>query len=61
MDDSDDNLSEEDEEDYNATLQRIKEDDPDTTELDLDGDQHHTQNFTDEEWEELGRDVSNNT
>ena len=40
-------------------LRRIRENDPDTT--DLSCDEHYFQTLTDEDWEELGRDISNNT
>ena len=39
----------------------IREDDIDTTELAEFGDRNYIQNFTDENWEQLGRDISNNT
>ena len=43
------------------TLPRIRQNNPYTKELNGSGDYHLIQNFTDEEWEELGRDLSNNT
>ena len=58
---SEDDSSVDSDEDYNATLQGIRENDAETTELDVDGDDNYIQNMIDDEWEELGRDVSNNT
>ena len=46
---------------WEEELQRIRENDPDTVEFDLEGDIDEIQNITDEQWEELGRDISNNS
>ncbi len=58
MDSDDSNSSEE--EKWIAHWQRIKQNDPDTTELDLHGNTY-IQNFTDEDWEVIGLDINNNT
>ena len=42
-------------------LRRIRENDPDITELKECGYQNFIQEMTDEEWEQLGRDIANNT
>jgi Ran GTPase-activating protein (RanGAP) involved in mRNA processing and transport len=66
-DDSDEESSESgEEEEYILDLpcnilQKIKENNPDTTELIGNGSYERIQIMTDEEWEELGRDISNNT
>ena len=66
MDDSDSNHSFETrgEEEWLERLQKIKENDPHTTRLSAENDDDvaYLQNImTDEEWERLGRDISNNT
>ena len=48
-------------EEFEANLQRIRENDPQMTKLDADGNFEYEQNMTDEEWEQFGRDISNNT
>jgi len=55
--------SDEDDEDltFDEIVRRIEENDPDTTELRGSGYVERVQNMTDEEWEELGRDIANNT
>jgi len=47
--------------DFSDIWQRVRQNDRDTTEVDENGDGVRIQNMTDEEWEELGRDISNNT
>jgi len=49
------------EEDWLADLQRIRENNPLTSQIYGRGDYNFLHNMTDEEWEELGRDMSNNT
>ena len=49
------------EEMWRNTLQMIKENDPAITMLEEGGNYDYIQNMTDEEWEELGRDISKNT
>ena len=44
---------------WNETLQRIKENDPRVKSIISSGDD--VRDMTDEEWEQLGRDISNNT
>ena len=46
---------------WRDTLQMIGENDPQQKQLILIGNPNHAQDITDEEWEELGRDISNNT
>jgi hypothetical protein len=46
---------------FNVELQEVKENDPDTKCLSGKGSYQMIQNMTDEEWEEIGRDISNNT
>jgi hypothetical protein len=46
---------------FDEILQRVRQNDPLTTELFGDGDDEMIQSMTDEELEELGRDISNNT
>ncbi len=58
MDGNDVNPNEDEE--WIAEWQRIKENDPSMTALERDGDDD-IPNMTDDEWEELGRDISNNT
>jgi Ran GTPase-activating protein (RanGAP) involved in mRNA processing and transport len=55
--------SDEDVEDltFDDILQRVKENNPVVMELCENGSNERFQNMTDEEWEELGRDISNNT
>ena len=57
------NDSEESEEDENSvsSIVRVRENDPDMTRFLADGDETDVQNMTDDDWEELGRDISNNT
>ena len=45
---------------FSFNWQRIREDDPTTT-LKECGRWYHIQTMNDEEWEQLGRDISNNT
>jgi len=49
------------EDDWLNDLQSIKDDDPDVTELAGNGHDNYIENMTDEGWEQLGRDISNNT
>ena len=49
------------EEDFNATLKGIKKNSAETKALDERGLFDYIDNMTDEAWEELGRDISNNT
>ena len=49
------------EEDWLADLQRIRENNPLTSRIYGRGEHNFLHNMTDEEWEELGRDMSNNT
>ena len=49
------------EERWRNALQRIKENDPQQMHLVRGINDNHIQNLTDEEWEELGRDISNNS
>jgi hypothetical protein len=49
------------EDDWLADLQSIKDNDPDVTELAGKGHDNFIENMTDEGWEQLGRDISNNT
>ncbi len=46
---------------YHKTVLKIKRNDPGTTDLQGSGVDRHIRNITDESWEELGRDISNNT
>ena len=46
---------------FQAKLLRIQENDPRLTRLDVDGEFESVQNMTDEEWEQFGRDIANNT
>ena len=48
-------------EEWLAELQRIRENSYYTTDLDARGSHSYIQNMTDEDWEELGRDISNST
>jgi hypothetical protein len=61
----DDSESSDDEEDEDLTvdeiLQRVRQNDPETDIIYWCGIYERIQNMTDEEWEELGRDISNNT
>ena len=54
-------MSESEELELNATLRRIKENDPSLKSYPLadgdDDDDDYVQNMTDEDWEELGRDI----
>jgi len=51
-----------DEDDYwLAKVLRVKENDPEKTMLAESGDDNYIRNITDDGWEELGRDISNNT
>ena len=52
---------EEEERKWLAELQRIRENSYYTKDLDARGSHSYIQNMTDEDWEELGRDISNNT
>eukprot|EP00984_Skeletonema_dohrnii_P018869 scaffold8924_cov106-Skeletonema_dohrnii-CCMP3373.AAC.4 len=52
---------EEEERKWLAELQRIRENSYYTTDLDASGEYSYIQNMTDEDWEELGRDISNST
>ncbi len=58
---SEDDSSVDSEENFRATWQGIWENDANTTTLAECGDSPYIQNITDEGWEELGRDISNNT
>eukprot|EP00985_Skeletonema_marinoi_P032973 scaffold40129_cov329-Skeletonema_marinoi.AAC.1 len=61
-DHSDPSVDEEEEErKWLAELQRIRENSYYTTDLDARGSHSYIQNMTDEDWEELGRDISNST
>ena len=44
-----------------AKVLRVKENDPEKTMLAESGDDNYIRNITDDGWEELGRDISNNT
>ena len=55
-----DDSSVDSEEEFKAALRGISVNDPDTITLGECGG-GYIDNFTDEEWEELGRDISNNT
>ena len=44
-----------------TSLQRIRDNDPNITSLHCDENWIHYNNMTDENWEEIGRDISNNT
>ncbi len=46
---------------FRRIVQFIREDEPYTTLLDEDGDEDYVQDFPDEDWELLGRDIANNT
>ena len=46
---------------FRRIVQFIREDEPYTTLLDEGGDENYMIDFPDEEWEELGRDIANNT
>jgi hypothetical protein len=46
---------------FDDIVQRVQHNDPDTTVLDGNGSYERIQNMTDEEWEELGQDIANNT
>eukprot|EP00984_Skeletonema_dohrnii_P003545 scaffold1192_cov83-Skeletonema_dohrnii-CCMP3373.AAC.3 len=46
---------------FNTRLQRIRENNPETTSLYAGGDDNHIHNLSNEVWEQLGRDISNNT
>eukprot|EP00984_Skeletonema_dohrnii_P012758 scaffold5207_cov96-Skeletonema_dohrnii-CCMP3373.AAC.5 len=59
-DDSEEDMSAH-EDDWLADLQSIKDNDPDVTELAGKGHDNFIENMTDEGWEQLGRDISNNT
>ncbi len=48
-------------EEFEANLQRIRENDPQMKRLDVDGNFDYEQNMSDEEWEQLGHDIANNT
>ena len=48
-------------EEFQANLLRIRENDPRLTRVNVDGDWDSVQNMTNEDWEELGRNTSNNT
>ena len=60
-DSSDDEDSFNYEEDFNATLRAIKENNVGTQRFNQYGDEHYIQNMSDEDWEELGRDIAKNT
>ena len=49
------------EEEFNATLLEIKENDLCTGRLEEDGDNDFIQNISHEKWEEIGTDIANNT
>ncbi len=49
------------EEDFQRSLVSIRENDPYMTEFNLWGHDNRAQNFTDVDWEQLGRDIVNNT
>ena len=49
------------EEEFNDTLREIKENYVDTKGLDQNGDKPYIQNMSEQEWEELGRDIAKNT
>eukprot|EP00984_Skeletonema_dohrnii_P018867 scaffold8924_cov106-Skeletonema_dohrnii-CCMP3373.AAC.2 len=62
--DRNDALNEDDEEDnerWLADLQGIKENNPETTELERNGEYTYVHNIADEGWEELGQDIASNT
>ena len=46
---------------FQAKLPRIRENDPHMTKLDVDGEFESVVNMTNENWEQLGRDIANNT
>eukprot|EP00985_Skeletonema_marinoi_P021045 scaffold12694_cov141-Skeletonema_marinoi.AAC.3 len=52
---------EDDDEEWLANLEGIKDNDPETTELSGSGDENYIQNMADEGWEGLGRDIASNT
>jgi hypothetical protein len=60
-DEEESSSDEDDEEQRFVILQSIKENDPDTTVLSGDGSYERIQIITDEEWEELGQDIANNS
>ena len=57
----DDGDEEENERDWFAALQRIKENDPTVAQLYGSGENNYTRDMTDEEWEQLGRGILDNT
>jgi len=52
---------EDDDEEWLADLEGIKDNDPETTVLSGSGDENYIQDMAGEGWEELGRDIANNT
>eukprot|EP00984_Skeletonema_dohrnii_P015593 scaffold6773_cov115-Skeletonema_dohrnii-CCMP3373.AAC.3 len=50
-----------DDEEWLADLEGIKDNDPETTELVGRGDENYIQNMADDGWEELGQDIASNT
>ena len=52
---------EEDDEEWLADLQGLKENNPETTELERRGEYNYVQNMADDGWEELGQDIASNT
>mmetsp|Transcript_1997 Transcript_1997/g.3176 ORF Transcript_1997/g.3176 Transcript_1997/m.3176 type:complete len:440 (-) Transcript_1997:76-1395(-) len=52
---------EEDDEEWHADLQGLKENNPETTELERRGEYNYVQNMADDGWEELGQDIASNT
>jgi len=52
---------EEDDEEWLANLEGIKENNPETTELEGGGDYYYVQDMADDGWEELGQDIASNT
>mmetsp|Transcript_19310 Transcript_19310/g.29501 ORF Transcript_19310/g.29501 Transcript_19310/m.29501 type:complete len:178 (+) Transcript_19310:57-590(+) len=52
---------EEDDEEWLADLQGLKENNPETTELERRGEYNYVQNMADEGWEGLGQDIASNT
>jgi hypothetical protein len=61
IDDHEERSESSDEDGFSDILQRVRQNDRDTTELQGDGSHERIQNMTDEEWEELGRTICNNT
>ena len=47
---------------FRNELQRIKDNDPNKKIIEIDGGEgEHIENMTDEDWEQIGHDINNNT